>query len=247
MASNPKAAGLGTLVAIRRYPVKSMQAEILDVAELHWTGLHGDRQYAFVRDANSSAFPWLTGREVPRLVLHQACYSNAADPTRATLRIIDSAGAEYSIADPALTKYLAEAAATPVRLLRLGRGAFDAMPASLITTSTGEAVSQAHGRPVDLARFRSNLVIRADDPAATERDWIGCSLAFGDGPNPPVLRLDWPIPRCAMVAIDPATAGRDASVLRTVVRSFNTEIGVYCAVQTPGTLRVGDRVRLVAP
>lgn len=247
MASKPKTAELGTLVAIRRYPVKSMQAEILDVAELHWTGLQGDRQYAFVRDANSSTFPWLTGREIPGLVLHQACYSNPADPKHGTLRIIDPAGAEYGIADPDLTERLAEAAGTPVRLIRLGRGAFDAMPASLITTTTGEAVSQAHGRPVDLARFRSNLVIRADDPAARERDWIGRNLAFGDGPNPPALRLDLPIPRCAMIAIDPATADRDASVLRTVVQSFNNEIGVYCAVQAPGTLRVGDRVRLVAP
>ena len=77
----------------------------------------------------------------------------------------------------------------------------------------------------------------------TERDWLGRALAFGDDPDPPVLRLDWPIPRCAMVAIDPATAVRDASVLHTVVQRFGNEVGVYCAVQAPGRIRVGNRVR----
>lgn len=58
----PGIATLGTVVALNRYPIKSMQAEPLVVADLFWTGLHGDRQYAFVKADNASAFPWLTGR-----------------------------------------------------------------------------------------------------------------------------------------------------------------------------------------
>lgn len=231
---------LGTVVAIRRYPVKSMRAEPLDAAALHWTGLHGDRQYAFCRAADTSDFPWLTGRVLPDLVLHSARYSDPADPGRARVRVMAPDGTECDVVDPALAARLAEAADAPVRLLRLGRGTYDAMPVSVITTNTGDAVSQAHGAPVSLDRFRSNLVIRPDNPAATERDWLGLTLAFGDGPDPPRLRLDWPIPRCAMVAIDPETAERDASVVRTVVQRFGNKVGVYCAVQTPGVVHVGD-------
>jgi uncharacterized protein YcbX len=175
-------------------------------------------------------------------VLHFARYSDAVDPRRARVCVASPDGTEHDIADPALAASLAKAADMPVRLLRLGRGAFDAMPVSVITTTTGAAVDQAHGVPVGLDRFRANLVIRPDDLATNERDWLGRTLAFGDGPDPPGLRLDWPIPRCAMVAIDPGTGVRDPSLLRTVVQRFGNEAGVYCAVQKPGTIRVGDRV-----
>ncbi len=236
---------LGRVVALRRYPVKSMRAEALETAALHWTGLQGDRQYAFCRASGNSDFPWLTGRQVPGLVLHAARYSDPDNPRLARMRVAAPDGAEHAIDDPGLAERLSEAVDGPVRLLRLGRGAFDAMPVSVITTTSGEAISQAHGAPVALDRFRANLVIAPDAPDVTERDWLGRPLALGDGPDPPVLRLDWPIPRCAMVAIDPATAVRDASVLRTVVQRFGNEVGVYCTVQAPGRICVGDRVRLV--
>lgn len=221
-----------------------MQAEPLDTAALHWTGLHGDRQYAFCREADRSDFPWLTARQVPGLLLHAARYSDPGDPGRARVRVAAPDGTDHAIDDPGLAQRLSDAVKGPVRLLRLGRGAFDAMPVSVITTTAGEAISQAHGAPVSLDRFRANLVIRPYDPAVTERDWLGHALALGDDPDPPVLRFDWPIPRCAMIAIDPVTALRDAGVLRTVVQRFGNEAGVYCAVQAPGRIRVGDRVRL---
>ena len=221
-----------------------MRAEALDVAALHWTGLQGDRQYAFCRASDSSDFPWLTGRQIPGLVLHEARCSDPGNPRLARMRIAAPDGTDHAIDDPGLARRLSEALGGPVRLLRLGRGAFDAMPVSVIATTTGEAISQAHGAPVGLDRFRANLVIRPDDPASSERDWLGHALALGDDPDPPVIRLDWPIPRCAMVAIDPATAARDPGVLRTVVQRFGNEAGVYCAVQAPGRIRVGDRVRL---
>ncbi len=242
MRPNTVRARVGTVVAIRRYPVKSMQAEPLGAAELHWTGLHGDRQYAFCRTADTSSFPWLTGRVVPELVLHAARYSDPLDPKHARVRVTAPDGTEHDIADPALAASLAGAADMPIRLLRLGRGAFDAMPVSVITTTTSDAVDQAHGAPVGLDRFRANLVIRPDDPAASERDWFGRTLMFGDRSDPPALRLDLPIPRCAMVAIDPGTAVSDAGVLRTVVQRFGNKVGVYCAAQAPGAIRVGDRV-----
>jgi uncharacterized protein YcbX len=220
-----------------------MRAEPLDAVALHWTGLQGDRQYAFCRTADRSDFPWLTGRQIPDLVLHAARYSDPGDPRLARVRVTAPDGTDHAIDDPGLARRLSEIVDMPVRLLRLGRGAFDAMPISVITTTTGEVVSHMHGVPVALERFRANLVIRPDDPAATERHWLGHALALGDDPDPPVLRLDWPIPRCAMVAIDPITAVRDPGVLRTVVQRFGNEAGVYCAVQAPGRIRLGDRVR----
>ena len=52
--------------AIFRYPVKSMRGEPLEVANLGWHGLEGDRRLAFRRINNRSGFPWLTGKQASR-------------------------------------------------------------------------------------------------------------------------------------------------------------------------------------
>lgn len=48
---------VGHVRALNRFPVKSMAGERLDMAELDWQGIEGDRQYAFVRAANGTRFP----------------------------------------------------------------------------------------------------------------------------------------------------------------------------------------------
>jgi len=51
---------IGQVEAIFRYPVKSMRGEQLEVANLGWHGLEGDRRLAFRRMADRSGMPWLT-------------------------------------------------------------------------------------------------------------------------------------------------------------------------------------------
>lgn len=227
---------LGYVASLHRYPVKSMRPEALETAELRWTGLAGDRQYAFVRTADRSDFPWLTGRQVPDLVLHRAGY--AEDDLRGAVTVVRPDGRSYAINDPALADDLAAAAGEPIRLLRLSRGTYDAMPVSVLRTTEAAAVEEAHGAPLGLARYRSNVVIKPvrDAPAR----WDGLTLRFGGGPAQ--VRMDWSIPRCAMITLDPDTAARDPSVLRTVARRFGNAVGTYCAVVSPGPLRVGDAV-----
>ena len=232
----------GTVTSLSRFPVKSMRGEETQAVDLHWTWLHGDRHYAFVRSGDTSAFPWLTARQVPDLVRYVPCYAQPDDPRHSSLSVTDPDGRVFDIRDQALAAQLAAAAGEPVWLLRLGRGAFDAMPVSVLTTSTLARIAGAHGSAVAPARFRANIVIRPDDPAETEQDWLGRSLSFGPGPDAPCLHLDWAIPRCAMIGIDPETGARDAALIRTVVRQFGNAVGVYCAVWAPGTVRLGDRI-----
>ena len=228
---------LGRIVSLHRYPVKSMAPEALEAAELHWTGLAGDRQYAFVRAADRGSFPWLTGRQVPALVLHRAEYAGS-DP-RGAVEVTRPDGRACAIGDPALADELAAAAGEQVRLMRLSRGAYDAMPVSVLTTTDAAAVEQAHGSALGTARYRSNVVIEParDAPAG----WDGLVLRLGEGGAQ--VRADWGIPRCAMITLDPDTAARDPSVLRTVAQRFANEVGTYCAVVSPGPIRVGDVVR----
>jgi hypothetical protein len=55
---------VGRVVALWRYPVKSMGGEALEEVDVSWHDLAGDRRWAFVRDGVvRSGFPWLTIRE----------------------------------------------------------------------------------------------------------------------------------------------------------------------------------------
>jgi len=56
---------IGHVEAIFRYPVKSMGGERLEVANLGWHGIDGDRRLAFRRIDDRSGFPWLTASKLP--------------------------------------------------------------------------------------------------------------------------------------------------------------------------------------
>ena len=230
-------------MSIARFPLKSTRAEPLEAAELHWPWLHGDRQYAFVKRADTSAFPWLTARDIPDLLRYEARYDRPDDPAHSKVSVTDPEGLAYDIRDPAVAARLSDTAGMPVALLRLGRGCFDAMAVSMLTTTMAAAVEHTHGSVVPLGRFRANLVIKPDDPTVTEQAWLGQVLAIGT--EGACLDVAWATPRCAMVGIDATTGERDPTVVRTVARRFDNRVGAYCSVRRPGWVRVGDAVTLL--
>src|SRR5580704_8054931 len=60
---------IGYVDAIFRYPMKSGGGERLEVANLGWHGINGDRRLAFRRIGDCSGFPWLTASQLPDLLL----------------------------------------------------------------------------------------------------------------------------------------------------------------------------------
>lgn len=236
---------IGRVAAIHRFPVKSMGGEQLQSATLRWQGIDGDRQYGFYRAANTSRFPWLTGREWAGLITCSARYEQPDDPrhSRVGVTIDDN---QYEIGDVALCERLSRAAGEEIRLIQVGRGLFDAMPVSIITPPTVAQIAARCGRDVDVRRFRANIVIEPSDGAARETDWIGKTLIFGDRPDAAKLCANVAIDRCVMITIDPDTAQRDPTILRRVVEDFANEVGVRCSTGMPGTIAVGDTVRLPA-
>lgn len=90
---------LGTVKAIYRYPVKSIGGETLASVTLRWSGIDGDRQYAFYRAANRSRFPWLTGREVADLLTYSASYLEPENPRHSAVRVSTPEG-DYDVGDP---------------------------------------------------------------------------------------------------------------------------------------------------
>jgi uncharacterized protein len=235
---------VGSVTKVQRYPVKSMGVDPLQVGDLRWNGLNGDRQYAFVKAKNQSSFPYLTARDVPNLLLYKAIYLNPDDPRGTGVKVLSPSGVNYDIEDPLLCMELADTAGEALQLMQLGRGHFDSAPVSIITTTNAARLEEKHGSDVALQRFRINIIVDPVDSEAWDRDWLSLPIKFGDASSPASLRVDFPIQRCAMITLDPDTAERDVSIMRTVAKHFDNEIGMYCSVQSVGMIRTGDPVYL---
>lgn len=230
---------IGRVARVYRYPVKSMRGEALDTIALGWTGLDGDRQYAFHKPQAPSRFPWFTARIHAEMVLYAARYT-APDTKTASVIVTAPDGAAFDVAAPELIARFSEAAGMDVGMIRLGRGCHDSLPVSIIGQGTIDAVSAAQGAAVSVDRFRPNILI----DAGQERDWLGKTLIFGDAARGVRLAVNRPIERCAFITVDPLTAARDATVMRTVVEHFNNEIGVHCVPERLGELAPGMKVWL---
>ena len=231
---------IGHIAALGRFPVKSMGGEALDEAALGWSGIVGDRQWAFVKAPAHSRFPWFTGRDHSSINAWRAMYAEGADPKLATPQVIAPDGWTGAIDDPAVVERLRRESKKDMTLLRLGRGAYDSLPLSVVSSSGHAAVEASHGMPIDPRRFRINVVVDTDLPL---RVWAGRRLVLG-GEDGAEIAVTAPIERCVMITIDPDTGERDPWLMRTVAQQFDNKYGMHANVVRPGMLRVGAQVLL---
>lgn len=228
---------VGRVVALRRYPVKSMAAEELDEVEVSWHGLAGDRRWAFIRDGQvHSGFPWLTIRQRPELAHYRPRLTEPERPNASAVLVRTPSGGELSVADPAL-------AAEPgscVRVIKQDRGVFDTFPLSLLTTQTVAGLGRLTGVELTACRFRPNLLVDAAGSDFPEDGWVGRVLRIG-GLR---MRVDARDMRCVVITIDPVTLRRDPAILRAVARERDARLGVYGTIVAPGRVALGDPVEL---
>lgn len=237
---------VGVVTALNRFPVKSMRGESLDEAHVYWHGLDGDRRYAFVRDDAQSGFPWLTGRQIPDMVLYTPRFVQPDKAAQSPVTITTPNGRSLPITSPELRAELAAAYGGGVSLIQIGRGAFDSQVLSLMSVATAQALSAAAGLPVAHGRFRQIIIIETGEKRPfVEEEWLDGVLVFGSRTNSPRIRINRRIQRCQMVNIDPQTGEKDARVLKTVAQQRGNCVGVYASTEQPGTVRVGDVVRLM--
>lgn len=230
---------VGRVVALYRYPVKSMAAEPLDVAEISWHGLAGDRRWAFVRnEASHNGFPWLTLRDRADMNHYQPSFTDPDRPDASPTTVRTPGGTVVDVTDPALAAELYPAGA---RVIRQSRGVFDTFPLALITTATIAALADQVGTPLDVARFRPNILVEADeDKPFLEDTWVGRTLRLGTAR----LRVDKRDGRCVVITIDPDTGHRNPDVLRAVAQHRDGCLGVYGTTVTPGHITLGDELLL---
>lgn len=229
---------VGRVVGLWRYPVKSMAAEPLDAVDVSWSGLAGDRRWAFIRPGlERSGFPWLTIRELPELRHHVPFFTEPDRPNTSTTMVRTPAARELEVTDPEL----ASALGAGVRVIKQDVGVFDTMPLSLITTQTVAALAEQVGVALEPQRFRPNLLVDAGgDEPFPEDAWVGSILQVGGFR----MRVDKRDQRCVMVNVDPVTDVRNAAILRAIAQERQTCLGVYGSTVEPGRVVVGDGVLL---
>ena len=240
MATPGPGAQVGTVRGLWRYPVKSMAAEPLTSAQLSWAGLAGDRRWAFVRPgAEKNGFPWHTIREDPVMCRYTARLADPERPDKSDVDVQTPTGDTFRVHDPVLAAELGAG----IRVMRLDRGMFDAMPVSLITTRTVSALCALAQAPSNALRFRPNVVITptADRPYA-EDEWVGSVLHVGDA----AVRVDRRDPRCIIVNVDPDSGRPDAQLLKSIGQQRQACAGVYGTIVRPGLVRVDDPVRITS-
>jgi len=140
----------------------------------------------------------------------------------------------------------------PVRLARAGRGevVFAASLSIVASASLRDLAARADEPALaaleQAARFRPSLVVDTDEPFI-EETWLGRSFALGPGLDAPVIRVGVPIPRCAVIDVDPDTGERGTRLLKTLAahrplnRAGEPAFGVYAEVVSPGVASAASR------
>jgi uncharacterized protein YcbX len=115
---------------------------------------------------------------------------------------------------------------------------FDAYPLLVIAEESLATLARiAPQSRVDVRRFRPNIVVRAgSDEPYPEATWIGRRLAVGAAE----LEIVTLCPRCVMITRPFADLPEDRSLVKTVVREANHNLGAYARVVHPGAVAVGD-------
>lgn len=121
---------------------------------------------------------------------------------------------------------------------------FDAFSLHVITTATLATMARANPAAAwDVRRFRPNFLIETAPGinGLVEFEWTGRTVKVGGAR----IKCEMPAVRCSMTTQPQADLPKDPSVLRTIVRDGNQNLGSYASVVTSGRVAVGDTVELV--
>ncbi|MBS1840110.1 MAG: MOSC domain-containing protein [Acidobacteria bacterium] len=234
---------IGKVEAIFRYPVKSMACQQLEVANLGWHGLAGDRRLAFRRMDDRSGMPWLTASKFPDLLLFAPQWrENAVDGDLPT-HIRTPNGEEMPVFGEDLAKEVGGRYGGSVQMMQLRHGVFDDASISVIASDTVREIGRLAGQSLDVRRFRPNVVVRLLRSAPFQEDeWLGGTLLFGEGADAPAIAVTMRDERCSMVNLDPDSANSEPGVMKAVVRANQNNAGIYGAVTRTGQLAVGQTI-----
>lgn len=260
---------VGRVESLWRYPVKSMCGEELQQAFAGFSGIYGDRFFAFTSAAAHKGFPYLTARDKASMLQYRPAYRNAGRMMRppnlteaealppgvtplypdASDLLVDvatpQAGQHLAVDDPALLQMLREGLDSrhELQLVTSQRALTDCRPISLISLQTTRQLSDELGIELGQRRFRANLYVRLESGEGfLEDQFVGRRIQIG--PKAVVMVTDRD-PRCKMITLDPDSGEANPEVMKLVARAHEGRAGVYGAMMKEGTIHAGDEITLL--
>ena len=257
---------VGKVDSLWRYPVKSMRGEELDEAFAGFSGIYGDRLFAFRSSASPKGFPYFTAREQRRLLQFRPHFRYpekaarpinlteaesmganpvSADSSELMIDVETPNGKTLGIDDPTLMEMLRTDIDQKhkLTLMRSERALTDCRPVSIFSLRSARQLEEETGVPIDKRRFRANVY--ADLTSAggfAENDFVGRSLRIGPKVVVRILERD---ARCVMITLDPDTTEKTPEILKKVAQAHEGMAGVYGAVMVEGMLHKGDPVEVL--
>ena len=259
---------VGKVESLWRYPVKSMRGEELDEAFAGFSGIYGDRLFAFKSSASPKGFPYFTAREQTKLLQYRPRFRYpdkaarpinlseaesmganpvSANPSELVVDVKTPDGRTLAIDDPALTTMVRADIDEKhqLRLMRSERAMTDCRPFSMFSLQSARQLAEETGTPMDKRRFRANVYVDLTSAQGfAENDFVGRSLRIGPKAVVTILERD---PRCMMITLDPDTGEKTPAILKKVAQAHDGMAGVYGAVIVEGMLHKGDSVELLEP
>jgi uncharacterized protein YcbX len=243
-----------------------MRGEKLDEAFAGFSGIYGDRLFAFRSSASPKGFPYLTAREQQKLLQHRPRFRYpdkaarpinlaeaesmganpvSADPTELMVDVETPSGEMLAIDDPALIGTLRNGIDQKhqLTLMRSERALTDCRPVSIFSLQSARQLAEETGTPVDKRRFRANIYVDLTSAEGfAENEFVGRSLQIGPKVVVRILERD---PRCMMITLDPDTGEKSPPILKKVAQAHDGMAGVYGAVLVEGMVRKGDSVEVL--
>ena len=257
---------IGKVDSLWRYPVKSMRGEELDEAFAGFSGIYGDRLFAFKSSASPKGFPYLTAQEQRRLLQYRPHFRYpdkaarpinlteaesmganpvSADPSELMVDVETPAGKTLGIDDRALMDILRTDIDEKhqLTLMRSERALTDCRPVSIFSLQSARQLAEETGTPIDKRRFRANVYVDLTSGGGfAENDFVGRSLRIGPKVVVRILERD---ARCVMITLDPDTGEKTPAILKKVAQAHEGMAGVYGAVIVEGMLHKGDSVEVL--
>lgn len=257
---------IGKVDSLWRYPVKSMRGEELEEAFASYSGIYGDRVFAFRSSANHKGFPYFTGRDQRRLLQYRPRFrypdkaarpvnlieaeSRNANPLVADLAqlVVDvdtPDGKTLAIDDPALIELLRADIDQKhqVTLMQSQRAMTDCRPVSLFSLQSAQQLADETGTNVDKRRFRANVYVDLiSGNGFAENELVGRLVRIGPKVVIAILERD---SRCMMITLDPDSGEQTPEILKKVAQAHDGMAGVYGAVMIEGMLHKGDPVEVM--
>jgi uncharacterized protein YcbX len=256
----------GTITGLYRYPVKGLSPDALDSMELReGVGLAYDRTYALA--LGSTEFDPAQPVPLPKskfLMLMRdeslALLSTRLDTATGVLTVTCRGGEKVAAdlntpvgraeMEAFFTAFAGEAACGHVRVVSAPRHRFTDIGApvpalmncvSLINLASLREVEAVMGRHLDPLRFRANIYVDGL-PAWSEFDLLDRTLTVGALSFCATRRTR----RCPATNVNLETAMRDADVPKALREHFgHGDLGIYLAVQSSGTLIIGQTFAVV--